>query len=231
MNSQMCSRLVKLSQPGNILKGIKLLGILLVLWVFRVPLEAFFRFVGDREQLMAFVANFGPFGPVILFLLLFAQVFVAVIPGHALMMTGGYVYGFATGITVTAVSTVTASQAAFLLARTHGRRLIDRLASPQIIQRWDRMAANQGALFYFFTFVLPIFPSDLMCYVAGLGKISPRRFFAANLSGRALCAISITMIGAFGFQPPVWFWVITLGSMTAFFAGWLIYKKLHAIQE
>jgi uncharacterized membrane protein YdjX (TVP38/TMEM64 family) len=227
MNMQICSTVTRLTRPGNISKAGRLLAILSILWIFRAPLNAFFQFISDRQQVMTFVANFGPSGPVILFLLLFAQVFVAVIPGHALMMTGGYVYGFVEGILITTISTVIASQAAFLIARIHGRKVIDRLASPGIIQRWDRMAANQGALFYFFAFVLPIFPSDLMCYVAGLGKISPRRFFVANLSGRALCAISITMIGAFGFQPPVWFWIVALGSMTAFFAGWLIYKKLY----
>ena len=227
MNMHLPLSLAKIRQPQNFAKAIKFAAVLLVLWIFRTPLQKIFQFVSDRERVMEYVATFGPFGLIVLFLLLFAQVFVAVIPGHALMMTGGYVYGFTLGAAVTAVSTITASQAAFLLARAHGRKLIDSLASPQIIQRWDRISANQGTLFYFFAFVLPIFPSDLMCYVAGLGTISPRRFFVANLSGRALCAVSITLIGAFGFQPPLWFWITVVISMTAFFAGWAIYRKFH----
>lgn len=227
MNTQLSLSNIKFSLPQNLTKVAKIAVVLFILWVFRIPLANLLQIMGNREQVTAYVQTFGALGPIILFILLFAQVFVAVIPGHALMMTGGYVYGFATGATITAVSTIVASQAAFLLARAYGRSLIDRLASPQIIQRWDRLSANQGTLFYFFGFVLPIFPSDLMCYVAGLGKISPRDFFVANLLGRSLCAVSITLIGAFGFHPPLWFWISVIVSMTAFFAGWAIYKKMH----
>ena len=227
MNTQLSLSSVKFSLPQNLAKVAKVSAILLALWIFRAPLGNLLQIVSNREQVTAYVQTFGALGPVILFALLFAQVFIAVIPGHALMMTGGYVYGFTTGVTVTAVSTIVASQFAFLLARAHGRSLIDRLASPEIIQRWDRLSANQGTLFYFFAFVLPIFPSDLMCYVAGLGTISPRQFFVSNLLGRSLCAVSITLIGAFGFQPPLWFWIAVIVSMTAFFAGWAVYKKAH----
>ena len=226
MNAQLSIPSVKFShaQFGNI---IKVAAALIVLWIFRAPLGDILAIIADREQVTAYVQSFGALGPVILFVLLFAQVFIAVIPGHALMMTGGYVYGFAEGATITAVSTILASQLAFLVARKYGRSLIDRLASPQVIERWDKLSANQGTLFYFFAFVLPIFPSDLMCYVAGLGKISPSRFFLANVLGRMLCAISITLIGAFGFQPPLWFWVAMVGSLVVFFAGWAVYKKAH----
>jgi uncharacterized membrane protein YdjX (TVP38/TMEM64 family) len=225
MNTQLSFPTVKFAFPAQIGKIAKIATVLFILWMFREPIASLLQIVGDREQVIAYVQTFGALGPIVLFVLLFAQVFIAFIPGHALMMAGGYVYGFATGVTVTAVSTILASQAAFLLARAYGRSLINRLASPQIIERWDRLSANQGTLFYFFAFVLPIFPSDLMCYVAGLGKISPRRFFIANLFGRSLVAISITLIGSFGFQPPAWFWIVMIGSLVVFFSGWLIYKK------
>lgn len=226
MNAQLSIPSLKFSQAqfGNIAK---VFAALIVLWILRAPLGDILTIISDREQVTAYVQSFGTLGPVILFSLLFAQVFIAVIPGHAVMMTGGYVYGFAIGATITAVSTIVASQFAFLIARKYGRSLIDRLASPQIIERWDKLSANQGALFYFFAFVLPIFPSDLMCYVAGLGKISPARFFLANVLGRSLCAVSITLIGSFGFQPPLWFWAAMIASLIVFFAGWAVYKKSH----
>jgi uncharacterized membrane protein YdjX (TVP38/TMEM64 family) len=87
------------------------------------------------------------------------------------------------------------------------------------------MARNQGTLFYFFAFVLPIFPSDLMCYVAGLGRISARRFLVANILGRSVVAISITVIGMYGLNPPLAFWLVFMGGLLALFAGWVIFKK------
>jgi len=194
------------------------------LWIYRHPLSELLKIIQDQDAVSAYLQGYGSLGPVILFVLLIAQVFVAIIPGHALMVTAGYVYG-TTGLFVTMTSTILGSQIAFLIARKYGRSLIYRLASPEIIDRWDKVAKHQGILFYFFSFVLPIFPSDLMCYVAGLCTISPKRFFIANFMGRTCCAVFITLIGIYGMHPPVQFWIISLVALVTFFLGWKIYKR------
>jgi len=198
--------------------------ILAIAWMYRQPLAELLHIIQDQEAVSAYLPGYGSLGPIVLFFLLIAQVFVAIIPGHALMVTAGYVYG-TLGLFVTLTSTILGSQIAFLIARRYGRSLIYRLASPQVIERWDRVAKHQGILFYFFSFVLPIFPSDLMCYVAGLCTISPRRFFVANLMGRTCCAVFITLIGIYGMHPPIQFWLFSLTILAVFFIGWAIYKR------
>ena len=196
---------------------------------YRQQIGNLLHIISDQETVSAYLQGFGIWGPLVLFALMVAQVFVAVIPGHALMVTAGYVYGM-TGLFVIIISTILGSQIAFFIARQYGRDLIYKLASPQIIERWDGMARNQGIIFYFFSFVLPIFPSDLMCYVAGLGKISPHHFLLANILGRTVVAISITVIGIYGMNPPLWFWIIAIVGITGLFGGWLIFKKKDALQ-
>jgi len=208
----------------NIKKLILATILLAILWIYRHPLVELLQIIQDQDAVSAFLQGYGSLGPIILFVLLIAQVFVAIIPGHALMVTAGYVYGIL-GLFVTLTSTILGSQIAFLIARKYGRSLIYRLASPEVIDRWDKVAKYQGTLFYFFSFVLPIFPSDLMCYVAGLCTISPKRFFIANLLGRTCCAVFITLIGIYGMRPPVQFWIISLVALVTFFLGWGIYKR------
>ena len=200
------------------------LVLLAVIVFYRQPISNLLHIISDQEAVSAYLQSYGVWGPVMLFILMVAQVFVAVIPGHALMVTAGYVYGM-TGLFVIIVSTILGSQIAFFIARQYGRNLIYKLASPQIIERWDGMARNQGIMFYFFAFVLPIFPSDLMCYVAGLGKISARRFLVANALGRTIVAIGITIIGMYGLNPPLAFWLIFVGGMLALFIGWFVFKR------
>ena len=194
-----------------------ILSVILVatLWVYRHPLAEFLQIIQDQEAVSVYLQKYGSLGPIILFILLIAQVFVAIIPGHALMVTAGYAYGIL-GLFVTLSSTILGSQIAFLIARKYGRSLIYRLASPEVIERWDKVAKYQGILFYFFSFVLPIFPSDLMCYVAGLCTISPKRFFIANFMGRTCCAVFITLIGIYGMHPPVQFWIISIVAIVVF---------------
>ena len=211
----------------NILIAVVLLSLIVI---YRQPLADYLHVITDQEAVSAYLQSYGSLGPVILFILLMAQIFVAVIPGHALMVTAGYVYG-SLGLCVVIASTVVGSQIAFLVARRYGRDLIYKIASPEIIKRWDAIARNQGIVFYFFSFVLPVFPSDLMCYVAGLSTISARRFLVANILGRTCCAVFVTLIGIYGMHPPVWFWIAAALGISAFFAGWAIYKKQNSLQS
>ena len=148
-------------------------------FAYRESIADFLNIITDQQSVSAYLKGYGALGPVVLFILLVAQVFVAVIPGHALMVTAGYIYG-PLGLLIVIASTILGSQIAFLIARNYGQSLIHKLASPKVIDHWNNIAQRQGIIFYFFGFVLPIFPSDLMCYVAGLATISPRRFFVAS---------------------------------------------------
>jgi 1-acyl-sn-glycerol-3-phosphate acyltransferase len=209
---------------------IALVGLIgLGVWIFHPSIAPVLVMLGDRQAIISYMQHFGSLGPLVLFLLLVAQVFIAVIPGHALMMAGGYIYGPLTAISITAFSTILGSQAAFWIARRYGRRLVNRLAKVNAIERWDQIANKQNAWFFFFAFVLPIFPSDLMCYVAGLGTVAPGGFLVANIAGRLLCAISITLIGSFGFHPPWQFVVLLLAGLMILFAAWGIYKRKRGL--
>ncbi len=201
----------------------------LVIW-YHEPLANLLHIIGDQQTVSVYLRSYGPLGPIILFLLMVAQVFIAIIPGHALMFTAGYIYG-TLGLSIVILSTVLGSQIAFLVARHYGRELIYKIASPEIIKKWDGTARHQGVLFYFFAFVLPIFPSDLMCYVAGLSTISARQFFVANILGRTCCAVFITMTGMYGMHPPIEFWIVAILAISAFLASWAIYKRIGKCSE
>ena len=67
----------------------------------------------------------------------------------------------------------------------------------------------------------------MMCYVAGLGKVSPKGFFVANFAGRLLGAIAFTLFGAYGFRPPLWFWIAFVVGLAIILTSWVIYRKKH----
>jgi uncharacterized membrane protein YdjX (TVP38/TMEM64 family) len=203
---------------------------LLALWLLRSQIFGFLNWIRDQQAVTDTIRSLGVWDPLALFALLALQVFVAVIPGHALMLAGGYVFGFALSLLITLGSTVLGSQIAFSIARRFGSRLIYRLASSQVIERWNRLAANQGGMFFFFAFVLPILPSDLMCYVAGLGAVPAKRFFAANVAGRLVCSAFITLVGSHSLQMPVIFWVAVIMVMAAFYAAWIVYSRKSKIE-
>jgi uncharacterized membrane protein YdjX (TVP38/TMEM64 family) len=201
---------------------------LVCLWSWRAELSELVSMIGDRGAIVAYLEQYHGWGPAILALILGSQVFLAIIPGHAFMVVGGYVYGFLIGVLITQVSTVVASQLAFLLARKAGRSFVNRMAPAQVIEKWNRLAEKQGVLFFFFSFILPIFPNDLMCFIAGLSSISPKKFFIANFWGRLPCAVFITLIGSHGLEMPLYFWVVVLLVVVGLCASW---KRISTLLE
>lgn len=202
-----------------------------LVWLSRSQFGGFSEWITDREAIITSIEQLGIWGPIVLFALLVLQVFFALIPGHALMVAGSFAFGFWPSFFITIVATVFGSQIAFWAARRWGRSTVYQLADRNIIERWDRLADKQGAMFYFFSFVLPIFPSDLMTYVAGLGTISPKRFFIANICGRSIVAGFITLLGARNFNLPLIFWVAAGLGMGILFIGWKAYAKGQKIRS
>jgi uncharacterized membrane protein YdjX (TVP38/TMEM64 family) len=211
---------------SRILKSLFIAAVLVCIWIWRTPLGELFNMIGDREAIVAYLQQYQGWGPLVLSLILGSQVFLAVIPGHAFMVAGGYIYGFLAGTLITQISTVIASQLAYLLARKAGRPFVNRMAPANVIDKWNKLAEKQGVLFFFFAFILPIFPNDLMCFIAGLSSIEPKKFFVANFFGRLPCAIFITLIGSHGVEMPLYFWILIILVMIGLCVSWKRISKL-----
>jgi len=204
-------------------------AVLVAAWLLRRQLILFLGWIGDRQAVTDSIQQFGAWGPAVLFLLMILQTFLAIIPGHALTLAGGYVFGFPISLLIVFSSTVLGSQIAFWIARRLGRPAVYRLASSNTILRWEELASRQGILFFFLTFVLPFFPSDLMCYVAGLGTISSFRFLIANLLGRIVVSTPMTLIGSRSLQMPAAFWVAASLFWTLLFGGWYLLTRRRGL--
>ncbi|MFN8413244.1 MAG: VTT domain-containing protein [Anaerolineales bacterium] len=209
----------------NIFAFILLSLALMLIWVFRVPVEHLFSWFGNRDAVIYSIQRLGVWGPVVLFTLLVLQVFLAFIPGQALMVACGYIYGFWGGLLLSWFSLFAGGQAAFFLARIFGRPFAERWIAADVLSKWDKAAEGQGIGFYALSLVLPIFPNDAMCYVAGLGKISSRRFTIANSIGRGLACLFMSAAGAFGNQLGWQTWTAIAILIVLICLVWLVVKK------
>jgi uncharacterized membrane protein YdjX (TVP38/TMEM64 family) len=183
---------------------------LIGLWVARAPLLSMWRWFGDRDAVTTSMDHLGFWGPIVLAILFILQVFLAFIPGQALMVACGYLYGFWGGFLLSWLSLVIGGEIAFLLARRHGQPFAEKWISSEVLSRWNRNAQGQGIAFYAISLVMPLVPNDAMCYVAGLDRITHRRFSTANLLGRGLACLITSWIGAFGSKAPAYVWIIII---------------------
>ena len=202
------------------LKPILFIAALILIWATRGFLSATWAWFSDRAAVTASVQSAGIWGPAVLFILFVLQVFIAFIPGQALMVACGYLYGFWGGFLVSWLSLVIGGEAAYVLARRYGRPFAEKWVSPNVITRWDKAAEGQGIAFFAVMLVMPLVPNDAMCYVAGLGKISRPRFIVANLLGRGMACAITSAAGAMGGNISSQGWTVIIAVFVLIGIAW-----------
>lgn len=191
-------------------------GILVAFWVGRQPVEELWQLLSDQAKVSAYLQSFGAWGPLALAVIQFLQVMIVVIPGHVFLIAAGYVYGFPLGFIMNLSYVVVASQIAFLLSHWAGRPLVERLVPKDILNRWYKIGQERGFVFFTIAFLLPVFPTDMMNFIAGLTGMSGMSFLAANILGRLPGIIMLTLIGSHGLELSTTSWVI-MGLIVASF--------------
>src|SRR5688572_10097195 len=96
---------------------------LITLFRFLEELLNVLTWFGSLEAITKSMEHAGMWGPLVLFILFVLQVFLAFIPGQALMIACGYIYGFWGGFLISWLSLVVGGEIAYLLARHYGRPL------------------------------------------------------------------------------------------------------------
>lgn len=183
-----------------LLIGAGLVMILMALWLSHPYLLDLLDLLKDREASSQYLTRFGPWGAFLYLLVLCLQVLTIVIPGQALTITAGYLYGFSNGLVLNVLGAVGASQLAFVIARWAGQPLVSRFVSPNLINRWRDIHERHGMAFFVVCFWFPVIPSNATNYLAGLSSISFWSFFVANLIGRLPGLVVVTLLGAYGIE-------------------------------
>jgi uncharacterized membrane protein YdjX (TVP38/TMEM64 family) len=167
------------------------LSVIVVLWG-----RPLYELLADQQRLRGWVAGFGPWGPLALVALEIAQTLLAPIPGQAIEAVGGYLFGPWLGTLYAMLGISTGSLLGFLLVRRFGRPWVVRLVTPQALTRFDDLARQGGALFFFLIWLFPFVPDDLACLAAGLTPMSTPRFLLLMVLGRLPGILVATWVGA-----------------------------------
>src|SRR5688572_26538974 len=110
-----------------------LLFTLITLFRFRAEALNVLSWFGNLEAIAASMEQAGVWGPIVLFILFVLQVFLAFIPGQALMIACGYLYGFWGGFVISWLSLVVGGEIAYLLARKYGRPFAEKWIAPSVL--------------------------------------------------------------------------------------------------
>ena len=107
----------------------------------------------------------------VLFILVYILSVVALIPGSALTLVGGGVFGPLWGLTYVSVASTVAAGLAFLIAQYLAADWVERKTSGKLI-KLKRGIESEGWRFLAFIRLVPILPYSLLNYMFGLTKIN-----------------------------------------------------------
>lgn len=128
--------------------------------------------IGERlGDLRDWIQGLGPWGPIV-FVILYAAAVVAAVPGSALTVTAGALFGSALGVALVINAATLGASLAFLISRYFARDAIARwLSMSGKFQKLDRLTEEHGPIIVAITRLVPLFPFNLLNYGFGLTRV------------------------------------------------------------
>ena len=209
--------------------GVAVLILFIGICVFVALRSDFLKIFANPDALRAAIQSFGLWAPLVFFLMQVLQVLLAPIPGNVMTLVGGVLFGFWPALCLSIAAVLVGSILVFLLAQKLGRRFVALFVPQNIMEKYDHIITEKQNVTLYVMFLLPFFPDDFLCFIAGLSSFSLKHFCVMVLLTRPWGLVFSALLGSGAFSVPLWMWAII-----ALAVGALMYVSVRygaAIEE
>jgi uncharacterized membrane protein YdjX (TVP38/TMEM64 family) len=170
--------------------------ILLIAMLAAISLAFMFLPLGAwLDSVREWIFNLGTFGA-LLYVLAYIICSVLMIPGTALTLGAGGVFGYTTGLILTIIGSNLGALAAFLLARTVMQKRVEQWsANNPRFTSINQAVSQNGFKVVFLLRLTPAMPFTLLNYLLGVTRINVPRYSAATLLGMLPANMTFVYIG------------------------------------
>ena len=171
---------------------ITILMIIFIIWGIKLGV---FR---DRNLLILYIKEFGLLAPICFVLLQIVQVILPVVPGGVSCIVGVMAFGPVMGFIYNYIGLVIGSCIAYFLANKYGLKLVEKLFKRETIDKYLKyIQRNYFSKIFWIGIFLPGLPDDLLCYIAGISKMTFRKFLIILLVGKPLSLLTYSLFMRF----------------------------------
>lgn len=169
-----------------------------------------FESLSDLEKVKDLIISAGGWGYVVYALLTILNVVVLPMPGWLFMLAGLAVFGQWNTFLVTYASFLAGSFIAFALGRVCGRKAVVWCIGEEKTEKYSKIVGKKGHVAFVFMQILPFFPDDILCMVAGLTSMSWKFFSVSMILIRPIYIAAVCFLGTgtvipfSGWGIPVW---------------------------
>lgn len=209
-----------------VIRRIRIHPAALAVWVlFVAALLLAPRLMPDEAATRSAFLALGPLAPFAFVAAEVVQVVVIPIPGQPLEIPGGWLFGTGWGTVLGSVGAFAGSLVAFRLGRRYGRSWVEARVAPEVRRRfetrWEKWlpagarAGDGAAWVIFWLMMVPAFPRDALCYLAGVTRLSTRRFALIAAIGRPVGLAPWIALGAEGVRAGLEMQVLMIAAAAA----------------
>lgn len=176
--------------------------------------------ISSVEGLREYISQAGSAAAIIFIVFSFLQVVLLPVPGSVTVAVGVAMFGPLTCAIYSFIGILLGSIAAFALGRWIGYKAVCWIVGKDTIDKWLKKLKGKDYLILSLMFLLPLFPDDVLCFVAGLSSMTWPYFLIMITVTRAISVFSTAY--SFDLIPfTTWWgiliWTVILASVVASF--------------
>lgn len=149
----------------------------------------FYDTINSQEKLTAWIKTFGAWPPIIYTFIQFLQVCVLPIPSTVTIGIGVYLFGVWWTMLYSFIGIMLGSIVAFYIGKLLGYKVVAWIVGKDDLDKWLKKLKGKDKVVLTGMFLLPLFPDDILCFVAGLTKMSSTFFIVMQVVSRAIAIV------------------------------------------
>ncbi len=148
------------------------------------------------EDLRQLILGFGGWGILTYIVINLLQCIVIPVPTTLTVLVGTAIYGPFVAFLYATIGVIIGSSIAFVIGRYCSRPVINWIFGKEKIDKYQNILKNRTGIILFLTLILPLFPDDLICMLAGISEISYPKFLIISIIARSVGLAVISFFGS-----------------------------------
>lgn len=142
--------------------------------------------INSIDALRDYIKEFGSLAVLLFIVFQFLQVVILPIPGSVSVAAGVALFGPLFSAIYSFIGILLGSIVAFLIGRVIGYKAVCWIVGKEDLEKWLKKIKGKDYLILSIMFLLPLFPDDILCFVAGLSSMTWLYFIIMIIVTRAI---------------------------------------------
>jgi len=160
---------------------IEIVFTLIIIALYILQKTGFWEKVDSVEDVRNYVSSFGAYAVLVFIAIQFLQVVILPIPSVITIGAGVLSFGAFLGAVYSYIGIILGTFTAYFLGRTFGYKFASWLFGKSKLDTWIKRLKGKSKVLITAMFLLPFFPDDLLCFVAGV-TLKDKKFFICMAS-------------------------------------------------